>query len=159
MKAKFWVYYLGIVTVLSGLAYFAIATVPDLPLTLSDEDMDALQGTTYHDNHKCKRNVPGCKKINCENSIVKRGFPHSRCMRKTGKRCNVNNNIQVACKSIYYYDSKCQERNYVVYENIPNCGTVDIPGEDECSIGTSTDTAECSTDTATVTAECSADTF
>ena len=43
MNAKFWVIYLVLVIFLSGMAYIAISEDTDVPLALSDDDMEKLQ--------------------------------------------------------------------------------------------------------------------
>ena len=74
MKTKFWVIYLLVVTLLSGVAYIAISDDSDLPLTLSESEMAALQGATYtpgFQNSWCQYNgAEGCWKATCEEFLM-----------------------------------------------------------------------------------------
>lgn len=126
MKPKFWFYYLTLVLLFSGLAYVAISDVSDVPLALSDSDMAALQGTAGEGaNRRCMNHQSGCTTIPCKSGVATFGYPYRECFNWTGYYCNQTGNMQTICETIYYEDSKCQERKENGYfpETARNCSS------------------------------------
>ena len=66
MKYKFWAIYLAITVLFTGIGYFALGNVSDIPLALSESEMDVLRGTSPGSNRKClASNEEGCTDSKC----------------------------------------------------------------------------------------------
>ena len=108
MKTKFWVIYLVVVTLLSGVAYVAISEDTDVPLALSDADMEKLRATAIP-NSECLRNRPACDGIisyTCQAAprglVFIPGNDYRKCYPNyTNFTCHQHNAIQEHC----YYEA------------------------------------------------------
>lgn len=71
MKTKFWLPYLLIVFLLIGGGYFVLAGMSDVPLTLSESQMEELSGTLL--DWDCIP-IPPCDNIPCDNNTLEEQF-------------------------------------------------------------------------------------
>ena len=115
MKFKFWVIYLAITVLFTGIGYFALGNVSDIPLALSDSEMGALRGAAGW-GEKCVKNANklGCQTRACTpntDNIRYYGFPYNACV-ATGTYTNCNlwgEATQVVCRKVYY-NKACTEK-------------------------------------------------
>ena len=108
---KFWVYYLTLIFLLTGVGYFAIANVSDVPLALSDSEMALLQGTAA--NYKCVDNATfGCTNSSCvpnTDGIASYGEWYNDCIATNGSRCSFRGQAtQTLCRRAQY-SIDCEE--------------------------------------------------
>lgn len=107
MKYKFWVIYLAIVFLFTGIGYFAISNVSDIPMALSDSEMAVLRGTVGSDRKCVLSAEPGCTNGECEDTptgLATYGYRYNDCVPYTGWYCNYwgPNDAQIMCRSVYY---------------------------------------------------------
>jgi hypothetical protein len=111
---KFWVYYLAFVFMLTGVGYFAIANVSDVPLALSDSEMVLLRGTAA--NHKCVDDATfGCADSPCvpnTDGIASYGEWYNDCVAYNNSNCSFRGQpTQTICRrSQYSLDCETFER-------------------------------------------------
>jgi len=108
MKTKFWIHYLAFVLLLTGVGYFAIANISDVPLALSESEMASLRGTVG-ENSKCIRSSErGCANTECQDDPegqVTYGYRYNDCQWKNGWYCNYwgPHDAQVICRIAFYH--------------------------------------------------------
>ena len=125
MKHKFWVSYLALVLLLSGLTYVAISDDTDVPLALSDTEMSLLQGTGS--DQKCV-SQKGCTNTPCdpENRYGRSsyGIPHKDCRNYNGWSCSRRGNPdeQKSCRVSVKKDF-CKTYVKTVYNELEDCVT------------------------------------
>ena len=124
MKHKFWVYYLTLVLLFSGLAYVAISDDADVPLALSDSEMSVLRGTLA--NYRCVDNATfGCADSDCDQDpfgIQTRGQWYNDCRHYPDYNCNFRGpaNAQITCRKLVYINN-CSQFSHPDHDTIQNC--------------------------------------
>ena len=121
MKNKFWVYYLAFVSLLTGIGYFAIANVSNVPLTLSDSEMAFLRGTVGSDERCIRSSRLGCENSDCNQPPIGQatyGSEFNECQSWNGWYCDYRGpmDAQVLCR-IVYYTANCDGYHWEENEN------------------------------------------
>lgn len=108
MKNKFWIAYLTVVFLFTGIGYFAIGNVPDIPLALSDAEMSVLRGTVGSNERCILLSEPGCDNKKCEEEpavgIAYYGYRYNDCQPWNGWYCNYwgPHDAQIICRAVFY---------------------------------------------------------
>lgn len=124
MKHKFWVYYLTLVLLFSGLAYVAISDDADVPLALSDSEMSVLRGTLA--NYRCVDNASnGCANSTCQQDPFGEatyGQSYNDCRSPADTDCNFKGpaDAQPTCRRVIY-ENNCTQQIGIIVDRIQNC--------------------------------------
>ena len=124
MKHKFWVYYLTLVLLFSGLAYVAISDDADVPLALSDSEMSVLRGTLA--NYRCVDDASnGCANTSCQQDPfgeITTGEDYNDCRHANNSKCVFRgpNNAQVTCRR-EIRENNCTQFVRIEVDRIQNC--------------------------------------